>query len=173
MAGIKEHFGHPAQLPRAGDPAEIGAVIVPVLLTSGFHVRSDIPDRAGGARVATAVGPDRRITTILVRRLSEAGWQRERPLVLAAAGSTDLRALADVHQMARDLGDEVGMDVPAGFLSDHDPVLSSAAAVASYLLAPGQFADAVAECGAAIVSKPLGADPLLAEIILDRYDAAR
>lgn len=27
MAGIEEHFGHPAHLPRAGDPAEIGAVI--------------------------------------------------------------------------------------------------------------------------------------------------
>lgn len=27
MAGIKEHFGHPAHLPRAGDPAEIGCVI--------------------------------------------------------------------------------------------------------------------------------------------------
>jgi 3-oxoacyl-[acyl-carrier protein] reductase len=27
MAGIEKHFGHPAHLPRAGDPAEIGAVI--------------------------------------------------------------------------------------------------------------------------------------------------
>lgn len=27
MDGIAEHFGHPAHLPRAGDPAEIGAVI--------------------------------------------------------------------------------------------------------------------------------------------------
>ena len=27
MGGIEEHFGHPAHLPRAGDPAEIGAVI--------------------------------------------------------------------------------------------------------------------------------------------------
>ena len=27
MAGIDEHFGHPAHLPRAGDPKEIGAVI--------------------------------------------------------------------------------------------------------------------------------------------------
>ena len=27
MRGIDEHFGHPAQLPRAGDPAEIGPVI--------------------------------------------------------------------------------------------------------------------------------------------------
>jgi NAD(P)-dependent dehydrogenase (short-subunit alcohol dehydrogenase family) len=28
MAGIEEHFGHPAHLPRAGDPSEIGPVIV-------------------------------------------------------------------------------------------------------------------------------------------------
>jgi 3-oxoacyl-[acyl-carrier protein] reductase len=27
MRGIEEHFGHPAHLPRTGDPAEIGAVI--------------------------------------------------------------------------------------------------------------------------------------------------
>jgi len=27
MAGIEEHFGHPAHLPRAGDPNEIGPVI--------------------------------------------------------------------------------------------------------------------------------------------------
>ena len=27
MAGIEKHFGHPAHLPRAGDPAEIGPVI--------------------------------------------------------------------------------------------------------------------------------------------------
>ncbi|HZR82551.1 MAG TPA: SDR family oxidoreductase [Candidatus Binatia bacterium] len=27
MAGIEQHFGHPAHLPRAGDPAEIGPVI--------------------------------------------------------------------------------------------------------------------------------------------------
>jgi NAD(P)-dependent dehydrogenase (short-subunit alcohol dehydrogenase family) len=27
MGGIEEHFGHPAHLPRAGDPKEIGAVI--------------------------------------------------------------------------------------------------------------------------------------------------
>jgi len=153
--------------------SEIGCVIVPVLLSSGFHVRTDIPARASGAAVAKAIGPDRRLTTVLVRRLQAAGWKRERPLVLAAAGSSDLRARADVHQMARDLGDEVGMDVPAAFLGEPDHTLAGAAAVASYLLAPGHFAAAIAECGAAIVAEPLGADPLIAEIILDRYDAAR
>jgi len=28
MDGIREHFGHPAHLPRAGEPSEIGPVIV-------------------------------------------------------------------------------------------------------------------------------------------------
>jgi sirohydrochlorin ferrochelatase len=154
--------------------AEPGCVVVPVLLTSGFHVRSDIPAQAPQSIIAQAVGPDQRITTILARRLQAAGWQRESPLVLAATGSSDLRGLADVHQVARDLGDELGLEVTAAFLSDGEPSLADtpAAAVASYLLAPGHFADEVARCGAPIVAAPLGADPLIAEIVADRYDAA-
>jgi hypothetical protein len=42
-------------------------------------------------------------------------------------------------------------------------------AVASYLLAPGRFADTVAACGAAVVAQPIGAHRVLAEIVLDRY----
>jgi sirohydrochlorin ferrochelatase len=154
--------------------ADARCVVVPVLLSSGFHVRSDIPRRTD-AVAASAVGPDHRLTTVLVRRLDEAGWRNERPLVLAAAGSSDDRALADVQQTARDLGDELGMDVPATFVGGGEPRLEAvtAEAVATYLLAPGRFADAVASSGAAIVAAPLGADPLIAEIILDRYDAAR
>lgn len=154
--------------------ADAGSVVVPMLLTSGYHVRDDIPARMAGV-VARAVGPDRRLTRVLLQRLREAGWAGERPLVLAAAGSSDERALADVHQMARDLGDELGMDVPAAFTSAGEPRVGDvdAAAVATYLLAPGHFADAVASCGAAIVAPPLGAAALIAEIILDRYDAAR
>jgi sirohydrochlorin ferrochelatase len=152
--------------------AEASCIVVPVLLTSGFHVRADIPRRTDST-VTAAVGPDHRLTTLLVQRLREAGWRNERPLVLAATGSTDDRAIADVHQTARDLGDELGMDVPAAFVGGAEPRLSEipAAAVATYLLAPGRFVDAVAASGAAIVAAPLGADPLIAEIILDRYDA--
>jgi len=43
--------------------------------------------------------------------------------------------------------------------------------VSTYLLAPGLFADKVAACGARVVAEPLGAHPLLAEIVLDRYEA--
>jgi sirohydrochlorin ferrochelatase len=152
---------------------DASCVVVPVLLTSGFHVRSDIPGRAAGV-IARPIGPDRRLVTVLAQRLREAGWDRQLPLVLAAAGSSDPKALADVHQTARDLGDELGLDVPAAFVSDGSPSLSEvyAVAAASYLLAPGRFADAVAASAAAIVAAPLGAHPLIAEIILDRYDAA-
>jgi sirohydrochlorin ferrochelatase len=153
---------------------EGGAVVVPVLLTSGYHVRADIPQRAPGALVTSAIGPERRITRVLVARLHEAGWSGQHPVVLAATGSADHRALADVHQAARDLGDELGANVEAGFLSAGEPRLAdlAPAAVATYLLAPGYFADVVRECGAGVVAEPLGADPRLAEIIVERYDAA-
>jgi len=148
------------------------SVVVPVLLSNGYHVREDIPGRFAGT-VTPAVGPDRRLTLLLVRRLREAGWARE-PLTLAATGSADPRALADVHQMARDLGDELGLDVPVGFISAGEPSLRELepVAVATYLLAPGAFSDSLIDSGAAIVAAPLGADPLIAEIILDRFDAA-
>lgn len=149
-------------------------VVVPLLLTSGFHVRSDLPRRAAGV-IAQPVGPDRRLVTVLVQRLHEAGWAREEPLVLAATGSADPKALAEVHQTARDLGEELGLDVPAAFVSEGSPRLSEVdvGAAASYLLAPGRFADAVAASAASIVSAPLGPHPLIAEIVLDRYDDAR
>lgn len=152
---------------------EARCVVVPLLLTSGFHLRHDLPRRAAGV-IARPIGPDRRLVTVLVQRLREAGWDRQQPLVLAATGSADPKALADVHQTARDLGDELGLDVPAAFVSDGSPSLSEvyAEAAASYLLAPGRFADAVAAGPASIVSAPLGAHPLIADIVLDRYDVA-
>jgi sirohydrochlorin ferrochelatase len=172
-AGLDVRIGYLDHGPDLGSVSDAGCVIVPLLLTGGYHLRADIPS-ATNAVVAAPVGPDRRLTTVLARRLREAHWDGERPLVLAAAGSADDRALADVHQTARDLGDLLGLDVPAAFLSAGEPRLAdvSAAAVATYLLGPGRFADTVRGCGAGIVAAPLGSDPLIAEVALDRYDAA-
>jgi sirohydrochlorin ferrochelatase len=44
--------------------------------------------------------------------------------------------------------------------------------VASYLLAPGFFHDQLAKAGADLVTAPLLPSPVLAEIALERYDAA-
>jgi sirohydrochlorin ferrochelatase len=163
------YLGHGTPFETVATPDDI---VVPLLLTNGFHVRKDIPTRFAGT-VTRAIGPDRRLTVLMARRLREAGWSGE-ALALAATGSSDPRSQADVHQMARDLGDELGREVSAGFLSDGEPALLDLepVAVATYLLAPGRFADAIADCGASIIAAPLGADPLVAEIVLDRYDGA-
>ena len=44
--------------------------------------------------------------------------------------------------------------------------------IASYLLAPGYFHDQLAKAGADLVTAPLLPSPVLAEIALERYDAA-
>jgi sirohydrochlorin ferrochelatase len=151
-AGYLEHG--PPHLPDVVSP---DAVVVPLLLSSGYHVRVDIPRQAPGCVVAGAMGPDPRIATVLARRLREAGWAED----VAVAG--------------RQLAEQLGQPVTVGFVAAGRPRLvdlPAPAAVASYLLAPGQFQDAVARCGAAVVAEPLGAAPELAEVVLDRYDAA-
>src|SRR5690349_13029218 len=76
-----------------------GVVIVPLLLSSGYHLSSDIAGaaRAAGATVAAPLGPGPRLVRPLADRLAEAGAPPEVPVVLAAAGSRDPRALADIR----------------------------------------------------------------------------
>jgi sirohydrochlorin ferrochelatase len=165
--GYLEHG--PPSLP---DVVEPGCVVVPLLLSSGFHVRTDIPEQAPGVTVAAAVGPDPALTDALADRLREAGWDGSGPLVLAAAGSSDERALDDVRRAAGLLGDRLGVEVGVGLVSAGEPRLAdlSPTAVASYLIAPGAFHDAVRAGGAPVIAKPIGAHPAVAGIVLRRYD---
>jgi sirohydrochlorin ferrochelatase len=160
--------------PHVGDVVEPGVVVVPLLLTSGYHVRVDLPAQAADVTQAAAIGPDPRIAVALGQRLREAGYDSG-PVTLAAAGSADLRALADVSAAATQLAEVIGAPVRAAFVSAGEPRLADVApqVVSTYLLAPGLFADKVAACGARIVAEPLRAHPLLAEIVLDRYSTAR
>lgn len=61
-----------------------GDVIVPAFLTAGYHVASDIPDAARGARVTGHVGP--RVAQAVAGRVREAGGPGD-AILLAAAGS--------------------------------------------------------------------------------------
>jgi sirohydrochlorin ferrochelatase len=45
-------------------------------------------------------------------------------------------------------------------------------AVASYLLAPGNFQDQLRDSGADWVTEPLGSHPALAGLVIDRYRTA-
>jgi len=160
--------------PWIADVTDDRCVVVPLLLARGYHVRVDIPEQAPSATVAEAVGPDPLLARALIERLQQAGYDGAEPVVLAGAGSSDDEALADVRAMAAHLADRLGVEVTAAFVSAGSPLLSevSPRVVASYLLAPGAFHDAVGTAGARVVSAPIGDHPVVARLVLARYDAA-
>ncbi|KQR17802.1 cobalamin biosynthesis protein CbiX [Cellulomonas sp. Leaf334] len=169
------------------DSDSSGAVVVPLLLSVGFHVKVDIATAVDqpGATAAAPLGPDERLVDILVDRLTDAGLAAEDSVVLAAAGSTDPAAALAVEAVAAGLADRLEQPVTIGYGAGAEPRVPAAVAnaradtppggrvvVASYLLAPGYFYDRVQEAGADVVTSPLAPDERLAHIVLDRYDAA-
>lgn len=172
------------QQPLLGDVARAGDVVVPVLLARGYHVRVDCAAAApAGAVVTGAVGPDPALVRLADRRLRQAGVGDHWSVVLAAAGSRDATARHDLQLAARRLGRLRGSDVGLAFASRPGEVAAAVVAlrerterpvgVATWLLAPGRFAEAVAGCGAEAVAAPLGADVDLVRVVLQRWRAAR
>jgi sirohydrochlorin ferrochelatase len=173
-----------AELSSAGQ----AAVVVPLLLSGGYHVHVDIAQAvAGGADTVAArpLGPDPRLVDVLRDRLAGAGADAGDPLtavVLAAAGSSDARSVADVEATADLLQRTWAGPVTTGYGSAARPTVADAVAaarragaervvVAAYLLAPGHFHDKLAGAGADVVSAPLLPDERIAAVLLDRYDA--
>jgi len=176
----------------AGDRAVRPVVIVPLLLSAGYHVRVDLAEAAAEAsqpvRVTGALGPDLRLARILADRLHEIGLAPTDRVVLAAAGSTDANAVADCHTVGDQLAAVLGREVTVGFISAAQPRLADAVlaarvgaparvVVATYLLAPGYFAGLAADCGADAVSAPLLVDGEvppreLVDVVIDRYTSA-
>jgi sirohydrochlorin ferrochelatase len=169
------------------------SVVVPLLLSAGYHVHVDLArevhGRARGPTLGAALGPDDRLVDVLLERLAEAGLRDDDRVVLAAAGSSHARAVADCRVVGRRLAERLGRPVAVGFLSAARPGLADAIArtrathpvsrvvVSSYLLAPGYFHDLAAAAGAAVTSAPLlrpdaPASHSLVELVLDRYASA-
>jgi sirohydrochlorin ferrochelatase len=177
------------------DAAGPDAVVVPLLLSSGYHLSADIRGAVAAAdasvdpgpgwtRVAGPLGPDPLLVTALVSRLAQAGVPTGTPVVLAAAGSSDPQAAVEVRAQADLLAAELGAPVVAAFAAAGYPTVPTAVAelraktarpvaVATYLLAPGQFHDSLAASGADWVTEPLGDHPALAALIIDRYRTHR
>jgi sirohydrochlorin ferrochelatase len=160
-------------------------VVVPLLLSAGYHLTTDLAGaaRATGARLADPLGPDPLLVTALTGRLAEAGVPDGTPVVLAAAGSSDPAAEADVAEQAGLLAERLGVPVTPAFASAARPSVPEAVAelrartgrpvaVASYLLAPGHFQEQLVRDGADWVTAPLGGHPALAGVAIDRYRTA-
>jgi sirohydrochlorin ferrochelatase len=166
------------------------AVVVPAFLAAGYHVRVDVPEQillsgAASVTVTPALGPDNLVLDAVYDRLVAAGWQHGDGVVLAAAGSSDPRAVADVHRAARRLSVLTGGVVEVGFITSAQPSVPDAVAavraasqgarpvaVASWLLAPGLFHQRLAGMGADLVSEPIGAHPRLVDLVVRRALAA-
>jgi len=168
-------------LPQALAEAGRDAIVVPLLLSTGYHLTTDIG--AAAKRVAGPLGPDQLLVTAMVGRLSEAGVRAGTPVVLAAAGSSDPAAAEQVEAQAKLLATELGVQVAAAFAASGRPTVPKAVAdlreatggpvaIASYLLAPGHFHDQLAKSGAEWVTDPLGDHPAVAALIIDRYRTA-
>jgi sirohydrochlorin ferrochelatase len=157
-------------------------VVVPLLLSSGYHDRVDIPAAIAAARPdalqAAVLGPDPLLAGALADRLAEAGRQPADAVVLAAAGSSEPDAVAAVHAQAELLAAVLEAPVTAAFGSTAAPDVRTAVAaarpgrvaIAPYLLAPGFFADRLGDAGADVVAAPLGPHPAVVTLILRRYD---
>ena len=170
----------PRLLPRGAGPV----VVVPAFLAAGYHVRVDIPAQVeASARsdvvVARCFGPARELIDVMAERLHDAGYHQNDHVVLAAAGSGDVRALSDVDNAAHALALRLGTPVRVGYAATASPSVADVVeqahgrvAVASWLLAPGLFQRRVAEAGAEVCAAPLGVHPGLADLVLRRYHRA-
>lgn len=174
-------------------------VVVPLLLSSAYHARVDIPRAVAAAtrrlpRLEIAVAPvlgsrPALLGAIAMRRLAAVAGPLHDPdlgVVLAAVGSSHSPANAAVGRVvstwARRFGWHGGV---AAFATAAAPTVSEAIdglrasgarriAVAQWVLAPGLLPDRIiraARDAGVPVAEPLGTDPALAEVVLDRYDA--
>ncbi|GHF23663.1 cobalamin biosynthesis protein CbiX [Amycolatopsis deserti] len=164
------------------------AIVVPAFLAAGYHVRTDIPAQIAASghrnvRLADPFGPAPELVGVMRDRLEWAGYRAGDAVVLAAAGSSDPRALAEVRLAADALGAVLGTSVGVGYVATARPSIADAVArargrgrrvaVASWLLAPGLFQRKVLAAGADVVADPLGVHPDVVDLVLARYQQAQ
>ena len=161
--------------------AEQPAVVVPLLLSTGFHMRSDLPEQAALASVPVALGrqlgPDPLLAQAQVERLVEAGARRGQRVVLVAAGSSDEAATCDqmcaVAHLARAWDGKVELATLSGHGARPADVIRPGDAVSPYLLSPGFFHDRLRREAPAdvVVADVMGAHRAVVDLIVARVRA--
>lgn len=168
------------------------ATLIPLLLSAGTHASKDLSAAAAlraGTTVAAPLGPDASIATLMHRRLLQAGWMPGEAVIMACAGTTDPQGIKNCRTMAQLLAGSVQVPVTVAYISAAEPRLADVLAdarmlnpgartvVASYLLAPGYFAQLAARRAPDVLGAPL-LDPVqnppkeLVDIVVERYHQA-
>jgi sirohydrochlorin ferrochelatase len=197
------YLGHaPPSLPQVMGTIEADRQVrvLPLLLTAAYHSKADIPRML--TRVSSefprlrvsygaTLGPHPLLLRALERRLAEVDPDSDPArtgVVLASAGSSDPQANATIARLAAQWQDRAGwFAVRPAYASAADPSPAAAVTgllrdgaprvvVATYLLAPGLFADRIRTsslaAGAVAVSPALGATPEVADVLLERFTEA-
>jgi sirohydrochlorin ferrochelatase len=192
------------QEPRVADvvPASGDAVVVPLLLSAGYHVRVDIAEAVAGTSIPVTrpLGPDDALLDSMIGHLPRGADA----VVLAAAGSSDPSWRADIHELAARIpggahvayaagpppqdsvppgggdGTVAGADgtvaggdgTVAGVVADLRRRGAKRIAIAAYFLADGLFYRRLHRAGADSVTPPLCFDPVVTDLVLRRYESA-
>lgn len=157
------------------------SIVVPLLLSTGYHLRQDLPAAAEGrpAVVGRSLGPHALLAAAQVDRLLLTGAERGSPLVMVAAGSSDPLATRDLERAAYLLGRAWGSPVRVATMSGLgerlEAVVRPGDVVSPYLLAGGLFADRAArasrEAGAVAVAEVIGAHDAVVDLLCRRVTA--
>ena len=157
-------------------------VLVPLLLSTGFHVLTDIPAAVDGhpnVSIARHLGPHPLLAEAMADRLSEARRPDDAAdrTLMVAAGSTQASAAAEITQAAALLEQRLGQSVTVCTMADDlDAVLAALrpVRVVPYLLSEGLFTDRIAQAAGpdTTVAAPLGSHPAVLALIWRRYDDA-
>lgn len=170
------------------------AVVTPLLLASAYHARVDIPAMIAEAgvevRQADTLGEDPRLVEVMRTRLAEAGvgeHDRDLGVLVVAVGSSRPAANAGTATLANALLDGTRWTAThVAYATGPQPSVSegierlrrqgaSRVVLAPWFIAPGRITDRVAEIArtaGVLMAEPLGAHPLIAQTVLDRFDRA-
>lgn len=175
-------------------------VVLPLLLTPASHSKTDVAasvqigrEKHPGLRLryGRPLGPHPVLVELLARRLAEAGAPDEDPVLLVAVGALDPDANAQVAAVGRLLFEgRPWPSVDVAFASATGPSVPEAldrlrrlghrrVSLVPYVLGPGRLPAMVARQAAeaagidVLLAAPIGADPALAGLLLERYREAQ
>ena len=170
------------------------AVVTPLLLASAYHARVDIPamiaEAGADVRQADTLGEDSRLVQVMRTRLAEAGvgeHDRGVGVLVVAVGSSRPAANANTATLADALLEGMRwFATHVAYATGPQPSVSEGierlrrqgarrVVLAPWFIAPGRITDRVAEIARTAgvpMAEPLGAHPLIAQTVLDRFDRA-
>ena len=156
-------------------------VVVPAFVTPAFHVRVDVPAAVAAAEQASGItitltepiGADEAIIEALDEALPPG------PVILAVAGTRDVKAQQVLAEVAQDWSKRRGHSVTVAHASQATPTVAEAvaatrdAAVAALVLFPGTLPDRITmAAGERPTTEPVYALSATTAVVLRRISAA-